>query len=112
MDEKRDVRIFIDVYQPQDEDTSSELLCKLVLRDSDKRIGRFYPIDDLDRETNDFKDLMDEAANEYPGFMLGLPWDWANSILILTKRLFKPAMWGFWLALLALAWNGYNEWVR
>lgn len=58
--------------------------------------------------SNDIYELMERAARQYPGYMLGVPW--ANSFLVAFRGLFDMRMWGFWLALASLAWQAYSRW--
>ena len=60
--------------------------------------------------STDIYEIMERAARQYPGYMFGVPW--ANSFLVAFRGLFDMRMWGFWLALIALAWQAYSEWVR
>ena len=102
--------IAIHVYT--DAAMTGELQCELLT------YGGNYPSDadegEIQGQSKYLRELMDLAINQYPGFTIGLPRANAflKAVLVLIKGLFKPAMWGFWLALLALAWNGYNEWFR
>lgn len=61
-------------------------------------------------QSTDIYELMERATRQYPGYMFGVPW--ANSFLVAFRGLFDMRMWGFWLALIALAWQAYGEWVR
>lgn len=100
---------YIVIYVYSDADLSGEMLCKLMLYDNSKRRGG-RPVGQVQDKSNNFREMMDTVANQYPGFMLGVPW--ANSFLVPIKRLIKPDMWGVLLAVLALAWNACNEWIR
>ena len=93
-----------------DSGMTGDPICKLLMYEPNTSRGIWVPGQVLDKPSNNPYEIMDRATNQYPGIMLGLPW--ANKALVLINRLLKPAMWGFWLALLALAWNGYNEWFR
>ena len=101
--------IAIHVYS--DASMTGELHCDLLTYDSKQSAGRSDANNgQVQDKSNNFREMMDLAATQYPGFMLGLPW--ANSFLVPIKRLIKPDMWGLSLALLALAWNVFNEWIR
>ena len=93
-----------------DSGMAGDPLCKLLKYEPNTSRGIWAIGQVLDKPSNDPYEIMDRAANQYPGIMLGLPW--ANKAIVLIKRLWKPAMWGFWLSLIALAWNGYSEWFR
>ena len=105
---QRHVSLHLEIYQGTA--LHGKILCKVRVYDSDMRVGRIHLPRYLGHQTNSITEMMDWVASQYPGTMLGLPW--ADSYLIQIKKLTKPAMWGFWLALLALAWNIINEWFR
>ena len=92
-----------------DKELTETPTCKLLMYDPSRDRGIWLTGQVIGTANNPYE-IMDMAANQYPGIMLGLPW--ANKPFVVIKSLVKPAMWGFWLALLALAWNAINEWVR